>query len=89
MTIDSPDNGFIFDAENKESNGSFIYTNGKLVINGGNFKNDYNDRISASGPIKAEKPGAIIIFNAGVVENNNYYEKCGLFLRRILSWRWG
>ncbi len=30
LTIDSPDNGFIFDAENKESNGSFIYTNGKL-----------------------------------------------------------
>ena len=71
-----------------QTEASFILME-SFVINGGNFKNDYNDRISASGPIKAEKPGAIIIFNAGVVENNNYYEKCGLFLRRILSWRWG
>ncbi len=85
LTIDSPDNGLIFDAENKESNGSFIYTNGKLVINGGSFKNDYNDQISGSGPIKAEKPGASIIFNAGIVENNNYmrnaaYSSGGFYL---------
>lgn len=77
LTLESTENGLIFDGEMQTARDatSFILTKGSFIIDGATFKNDKGGSGLHRSPITADGPGATIELNAGIVENNDY-TKC-------------
>ncbi|MDY3051997.1 MAG: Cna B-type domain-containing protein [Ndongobacter sp.] len=85
LTLNKAEGSLIFDGENRaisltpsRRNGSFIYTQGALVINGVHFVNDTDAaRHSNIAPIYGDGAAAKVVFNDGEISGTNYQATVG------------
>lgn len=80
LTLQS-DGNFVFDGEKKQTHlrkhGSFVYTEGKLTIDGSRFINDYDHDQSRISPIFASGDKAKVLFRSGEVSGTDYAATSG------------
>ncbi|NLD16408.1 MAG: hypothetical protein GX666_02355 [Tissierellia bacterium] len=77
LTLNSIEDGLIFDGENKvvastNSTGRFIHNEGKLYINGATFTNDRSDSSMFIAPIVGTGAQSYTEFNSGLITNTDY-----------------